>query len=285
MFSSGHTDWLAVTFPITTLPNATLPPVGSQSHWLNPERGKWGYRTLMRNDFGARLYLNGQENQGVHLVLGGEALTNYRGVGCDDHVLLGHFADIGGDFTRLDLAINLFEGNLTVADFEAAYRQKRIKTPAKTAKRMYEVSSQGDTFYLGSLASDRFIRVYNKAAEQGIDDMAWLRVELMLRDNRANSAAHVLASDPNTRAIINRAIGDYLDMENDEYQTALNGKAGELPQEGRKITSTERWLYEQVAPALAKFQAANPGKDVMQMIIAAYSVELNKLIGSDQGEE
>lgn len=79
-------------------------------------------------------------------------------------------------FTRLDLALDLYNYEVYLYNI----------TDIKTRKKAYYYDMLGklETVYLGALGSNKFVRIYNKAKEQGITDkeVDWWRVELQLRD-------------------------------------------------------------------------------------------------------
>ena len=62
--------------------------------------------------------------------------------------------------------------------------------------RCWEVQygSEGTTIYHGSKKSDMLIRIYDKAAEEGVEGH-WVRVELQMRDNIATGFLSGMAGD------------------------------------------------------------------------------------------
>lgn len=272
MYSSGHVDWLAVTYPATVSPNGTLPLLLSQSPWLKQSRGAHGYRSRLVNEIGASVMLDGDERQGTHLVLSGTALSYARAMGMTDRELCQHVVDNGGKASRLDVAINLYEANLIPSQIADAYVKKAIRTPAHSGVMITDINRPGSTFTLGNRLSQRYFRAYDKAAEQHVDHMAWLRLELECKKLWAQSLTAILASEPDTRGVINNAVRGYCDMENDEYQAALKQQAGELPTEGRKVHKTFAWLMDVVAPAVARYQTEHPDEDVVGALLTAIEV-------------
>lgn len=288
MYSSGHVDWLAVTFPAHTQPNHTMPQSLRAFTWVKKGKAANGYLTRMENELGAWLLTNGDERQGIHLVMPGEALSNSRSTGVTDRQLCQYVTENNGTLTRLDVAIDIMEGKLTAGELAKAYAEGCLKTPAKGATHVKRILEPDETFYLGSRSSERFFRAYNKGAQVGILDMNWLRLELELKKVRANGVAHAIAGEQNTRSVINRAIGDYVTMPgNNEFNSVLSDKSGPMSQEGRKLHSTYKWLMEIVAPAMARYQADHMTEDVWQAFLTVYTHELNRLIGSQLkvGEE
>jgi hypothetical protein len=277
MLSSGHMDWLAVTFPITVQPNVTLPSSLRQYTWGSPSKGSNGYRTRLSNEIGATLLLNGQERMGIHMVLPGQALADIRRSGVTDHELCCHIVENDGKASRLDLALDLRDGTLTAGIMAQAFQDGRLKTPARSGMRLYSLTDTGETFSLGNRTSERYFRAYNKAAQLGLDE-AWLRLELECKKLRARALLTTLADETNTRGVVNHAIGDFIHMpESDELNQALSEQAGELPEQPRQLHNTLKWLIEQVAPAMAHYQAEHTEENVGAILQAAYAAELAKV--------
>ncbi len=78
-------------------------------------------------------------------------------------------------FSRIDLAIDLFNYNL--------YDYNIVDLNSRKKAYYYDRVGKLETCYFGSMSSNKFIRIYNKAVEQKKDDMDWWRIELQLRDN------------------------------------------------------------------------------------------------------
>lgn len=279
MRSTAHLDWLSVTYPVPTSPHDTLPNDVSQSPFKRKGTGSNGYRDMLTNEHGVTVLLNGSESQGVHCVLSGQALENLRIDGQTDRSLCQHIVARGGRASRLDAAINLHGGQMTVGDVAEAYSQGLIKTPARSGLRREGINIANSAFDLGNRSSERFLRVYDKNAEQKIVDQdAWLRLELECKKLRARALVNVIATEENTRAVINSAIQEFIDMPGDnELNEALADQGVEIPTRPRKMTDRRRWLLEQVAPAFASEIAENPGDEVEQAFWTAVHVRLAEI--------
>src|SRR5258708_22529468 len=211
MVSHGHLDWLGVTFPVSLRPNGMLPVTQSQADWRVEDRHNKNYPKTLVHETGAILMTGADERQGQFLVLSGDTLGVLRASGLPDREIIAHVLSAGGKPARVDVAIDLFASSITPADMATAYDQKRLKTPARRGIRTYGINDPYDTFYLGSGQSERFFRAYDKGAQLGIKDgEAWLRLELECNGLRARGLAHVRASADNTRQVINRASGAYV---------------------------------------------------------------------------
>lgn len=76
-------------------------------------------------------------------------------------------------FTRLDLAIDLF--NYNISDYNI------IDIGSRKSAYFYDRVGKLETLYSGSMKSDKFIRIYNKAVEQKLKNIDWWRFEIQIR--------------------------------------------------------------------------------------------------------
>lgn len=88
------------------------------------------------------------------------------------NTILSYFTDF--HFSRLDIALDLYNYNL--------YDYNIVDLSPRKKAYYYDRVGRLETAYFGSMGSNKFVRVYNKAREQKIDNMDWWRVELQLRD-------------------------------------------------------------------------------------------------------
>jgi len=116
-------------------------------------------------------------------------------------MLLSWAFDHAKHVTRLDLAVDDKEGTLDIDRIYkmsgTRYDRKGQENPNckwwgsfKTVTRTQ--GDNGTTIYFGSEASKVRIRIYDKAAEQGIEGH-WIRTEVVLRDEKSRDAiGHIL---------------------------------------------------------------------------------------------
>lgn len=86
---------------------------------------------------------------------------------------------------RIDVACDLEDGSIPFKrlwryTYNSMYICRSKCLPDMRCKRT-------EIIYFGSEKSDRFLRIYNKALEQGIPDTDWLRFEFQLRNDNATS--------------------------------------------------------------------------------------------------
>lgn len=84
--------------------------------------------------------------------------------------------------SRIDVACDDLDNNVSFPKMFQHLRQDKFVTRSRYC-HWSEGSEQ--SIYVGSPKSDKRLRVYNKALEQGLDDMHWIRFEFQLRNDEA----------------------------------------------------------------------------------------------------
>ena len=178
-------DWLSFTSKQHT-PQELIEALGlSHCPWTETT-GARGYRDRLY--FGCiSVHYNGRDDMGVWCEMSGQGCRNFE----DLSTLPKQWDDLF-DFifannlhiTRLDVAYDDHTGVLDIDrvadDTEGQLFISRM--------RYWETvrSSRGTSVQVGSPQSKVLVRIYDKAAERGFDDgRHWVRVELQLRDARA----------------------------------------------------------------------------------------------------
>lgn len=219
-------------------------------------KGQHGYRSCFEDrETGARFESDGTAEMGAHLTLSGSCLSELRKAqGYTDESLIRDLVRLDGRASRIDVCINIHEGGLTPAAFMKAYKGGFMKTSARQAHITTGVRDgvEGETLYLGARASERYMRVYDKAAEMNVVDQgAWLRLEMELKGMKARAAAHACGEQP-VASVINFLFGDYLQWTNAEYQAAIAGPGAQVDEVGRQDTNRRKWLMDVVTKSLAR---------------------------------
>ena len=86
--------------------------------------------------------------------------------------------------TRVDVAIDIKNAGTTVIHFYDQYRKGHAGRKYVTS---FVEGTTGATFYIGSRTSEKMVRIYDKAAEQG-ESGDWVRFELECKGDAAISA-------------------------------------------------------------------------------------------------
>jgi len=209
-----------------------IPLHGYEDSWISPDLGN---ARVMVSRPGDRM--------GIHIQLPGQALS---ALGWKKALQICR--ELVGSVTRIDIACDC-KGQSDATDIYGALIAKTAVTRAQKYALM--VGNTGKTVYVGSRASERFLRVYDKAAQTGTAGN-WTRIELECKGDRAKwIAAYVL--DEGERAI-GALIADFVDCPGVAWYTdALHREIVDIgvPQP-KKMTDTRGWLLSVVAKTLAK---------------------------------
>jgi hypothetical protein len=177
-------DFLSFTLPSGHVPRAVK--LLDKFDLKPQEKGLYGYK-FSYVATGCRLLFSPDRSE-VHVQLSGR--------GCDLFDCLA--LPVDAKVTRLDIAFDSFDGYYTVEDVWGCLLQSRTAglSRSKTGYMGFDGSDSGRTVYIGSAKSDSRLRIYDKAAEQGIaadqrlDYADWTRYELQLRSGLADATYH-----------------------------------------------------------------------------------------------
>lgn len=184
-------DWLSFTSKKHT-PDQIIAALGLAHCPWTVTTGARGYRD--RKYFGCiSVHYNGREDMGVWCEMSGQGCRNFE----DLTTLAGKweslFEFIHGNalhMTRLDVAYDDHTGILDIDRVAQDIQDQRYVS----RMNWWEVvrSCKGVSCQVGSPQSKVLVRIYDKAAERGYEDgQHWVRVELQLRDSRAEEFSNI----------------------------------------------------------------------------------------------
>lgn len=182
-------DWVSITSKIDS-PHTMIARLGIKDAVWEEVKGAHGYRDRLYFNF-ISIHYNGRDDMGVWLEMSGQGCRAFETYGSGDYEsLFSEVLDEPGSFniTRLDVAFDDHDGILNLGiicnDADCNYPD-----PGNFVSQLTEWNvrkgSKGATIEHGSMSSDVFIRIYDKARERGFVGDQWVRVELQLRDQRA----------------------------------------------------------------------------------------------------
>lgn len=189
-------DWISGT--ITDRPiSETLATLNEIfSGWLDLEFGNYGYECSAIVCTSGRVYWsNVRPEMGVHFSLPSSALDICK---IDTVSLARRLVGLGTKFTRVDFALDDTTGILDLdvigkharaGHFVSRWKRNRVWEEFENGQ------SLGVTYSFGSRSSESYLRIYDKAAEQNTVGH-WVRVELELKDERADTALKELLALP-----------------------------------------------------------------------------------------
>lgn len=184
-------DWLSFTSKKHT-PQQLIEALGMSHCPWTETKGARGY--MDRLYFGCiSIHYNGREDMGVWCEMSGQGCRNFEDLTTLANKWEDLFAFIHGNelhMTRLDVAYDDHTGildiNRVAQDTESQHYISRMNWWEVTR------SCKGISVQIGSPRSKVLVRIYDKAAERGFGDgRHWVRVELQLRDGRAEEFSKI----------------------------------------------------------------------------------------------
>lgn len=124
--------------------------------------------------------------------------TGCAAVGSDGFALIREFLeDVTGRITRIDLAHDCFNGEVSLDDVANWYDSGlfRANTRGKYPKMKILSdcgSGDGSTIYIGSRESGKMLRAYEKGKQLGDPDSEWVRIELELHSTKRGIPYEIL---------------------------------------------------------------------------------------------
>lgn len=280
--TNGVVDWYAFTIPC---PNKSKPSelVANVASWLPAatgplERGMLGYtHGLILPGEGRILWNDDRADMGVHVELPSKCL---RMVEVDAIQLCGWVHLQGGQCTRIDIALDTDQ--VTMDQVMQCHVAGDVVVRSSKWQRV-ESDGGGQTLYLGGAKSRRRVRVYNKAAEQGVEGV-WTRFEVQFRRDQANTVSEFVGLESGLTDIINSCV-DFRDSKEDSNLTRCSrwawwdlviGQAEKISFAAGSIVAdvigqAYTWIDKQVSPTLAFLHRALGAGAVEAMVKAAAS--------------
>jgi len=153
-------------------------------HLTSPDGKKVG-----QIEFGGPHTMRTDGTQTARIELTGDGCRLYEGEAEGDHAerwsrLRAKLASLGGKLSRVDCCYDDLDGIYNVAHalklwasgrFDARGQRPECDEYNNLKRR------KGDTLYIGSKASEKFMRVYEKGKQQGDDSSHWVRWEVQFR--------------------------------------------------------------------------------------------------------
>lgn len=305
-------DWVQYTVPDGKSLEYLKEQLGEEG-WVEQAHGMMGYARCLRRG-NVKILLDGRagQNMGKHVVISGQGCRELEASGAVknwQHFFQEVLVCMEGHFTRLDVALDDTTGWLDLDvvgrawqedTYTSKWRASRLMAGLKHGEGHYEglrrvpghPDSQGARcVYFGSMQSQMFARIYDKAKEQNLPGEHWVRVEVVSRDERADGLARAVIREG--FGVVAGVLRDYLEFK-DADSLASTGEpftriescpaaswwvgflAGAkkakliLAQEVRTLSQVREWVEKQVAPSLAMLveAAGNDFSDLVALVQA-----------------
>jgi len=185
--------------------------------------------------------------QGVKVTMSGSYLLRIN-----TREVIKSVVDNGLNVTRIDVSIDIHDSECKVTQFYDEYRAGH--TGRKYVTSLVE-GTTGATFYIGSRTSEKMVRIYDKAAEQGKEG-DWIRFELECKGDTARSAIKSLYRGD--YGVFAGVIASIYSVPASALNRLFAGVIveGEIKPE-KNIGDGLGWWVKSVAPALSKLKREN----------------------------
>lgn len=282
-------DWITATMPITSRRDVGEPV----SAWAL----RIAHAELLRLDLGVTLtlradkptagfYAVGVVHEETGLVIDvpygdrmqqGLKLTASGGIVNISHSTLHmRLVETNWKITRLDVALDERGGIWSVDDILDRF-EMRVKASDRKKRYQRTSSRNGNSASFGARSSRSYVRLYDKAAEQGLAGESWVRLEAEFKDTAAGWASRMVYKT-GTRSLV-KAIFEECSLNKIAWfrcwqQDTELIKQVDKPVYGRKETDTEKWLKTIVLSSIVKL-AQKDGKaarDLLDMYKLAIDV-------------
>lgn len=250
---------------------------------LNPadfeqlDKGGLGYKDQLINN-NVRIYYNGNPGMGINTSISGKGCRYMESQGQDLWSLLFRLARSARiNITRLDLALDT---DIKLID---KIRQKIDKKEYISKSRSISyicksgsASTRTETIYIGSRSSELMIRIYDKAVEQGLEEIDWERWEIVLKKDKIKQAIPLLKKDISQtfKNILYTYFRPIKKIESNKSRSKVEswylrflGKVEKVSlykdPEQKTIEDKWQWVEKQVAPTLALLSLAFENTDFL----------------------
>lgn len=251
----SHLDYLAFTLPYKEKHIDDIPYARDFSDQYRSVSPRKGYSRAIEFGIGARMDWHPEvPAQGCGFVYGGKALERCREQKITDQRLVRDMLSVGAKFSRIDAAINTALPDVSAEALAEDFDDGNCETKAKKYTLLRGGGeNRGSTFYLGSRTSERMLRVYNKAAQLNLG-VSWWRIEEEIKGRHARAFADGFADAGFPENFIRGHIQEFANFPGRKWwvETMLDGDRFEQLVLPRTETNTQKWLMQQVLPALRK---------------------------------
>lgn len=164
------------------------------SYNMIKERGyskslQYGHITIFYSDYGAT-------SKGYKLSFSGQGCREFELYMKPEFTFLDFLTEVRQDYktniTRLDIALDSFTELFSVDDLLYYHQERKIiskfrNVEKKKIESISDYTVYGNSLNFGTRKSRMFIRIYDKALEQQIDNQSWVRTELQIMSENAEN--------------------------------------------------------------------------------------------------
>jgi len=193
-------DWLQWTYPLNVTAEDVRNSLAGPGDWVSSTKGMHGYRQAIRRG-GIWVLFDGNDNMGVHVQVTGSGWAQLLAEAPDGacQQFLSSLLAEGVHFTRVDVALDDRAGVLSMDKILRCVKQghfvSRFRQSDEGRKRRHTRAKPelvGKSVMFGHELSGGRVFIYDKALQQHAPG-SWTRVELRLKDARAQALVRTMA--------------------------------------------------------------------------------------------
>jgi len=262
-------DWIALTIKeLKSEPETTLLLIARDTETY-PNSPTNGYDTSIRTTSGlVAMWHSTRSEMGFHLIISGTALRELlTRSGLSQREILRQLSDLEGRFTRLDIAKDVRGISIDLDGVYKAISAGKTKGTARSFSQMHSPNG-GNTIYVGSRESERFVRIYDKAAQMGLIGEQWKRFEIECKGMVARAMANVLLQREDWGQVFDDFAQTMLSIPKcPDYMAFFDGTKSEIGfPKIEKRSDREAWIMKQVLPAVMEHFAEFPDSEAVQTL-------------------
>jgi hypothetical protein len=260
-------DWIEGTFSQNS--PVSIPPNFSQEY--DECRPFNGYTEGSKfTDGRVMLTSMSRPDMGTHIIWSGGSLHD---IPIPASGLVHYLSRHGFHFTRLDFAIDIRNWGIKPQHATRYIRKRKVICRAQKYPVNYDPIFGGYTQYVGTKASQLFIRIYDKAAQMGVKQ-DWTRVELVAKGRRAQTASFAVIRGEDYRALV---MGFVRFPTWTKWNAIMGADTVTIPSE-KVQSNTLKWLLKQAAPALGQILADETDNNTLNEFLVAVFARRDKII-------
>jgi phage replication initiation protein len=255
-------DWLSFTFPKEVNYENFIAQYASAGKNV-PVPPQFGYTSGWRVGAGILFFTHEiRDDMGVHFILSGKTLGALQNEGHAINAVLRSVISNNARVTRLDLAKDATNESISLPEIWGDIDSRAGSGRTKKFSQV-QGTDRGHTIYGGSRESERFLRIYDKAIEQGDTQGDYKRCELELKGDVARAVARLLVESDKWGEIFNGLLTSMVNLPCRSFQAFLGASNAIGIPKINKQTDRERWISSQVIPAIGAHLIEHPNSDAV----------------------
>lgn len=211
---------------------------------------------------------------GRHIIFGGSC-CDIIGENLRECLLYASQRDF--HITRIDLAADVRNTNLSIKHGISLVERGEVKTHAQKAPTIRDAMGKGLTLQIGVKGSSQFVRIYDKAAEMGVEG-TWVRIETSYGARKAKKATETYLLGTSVREMVRGYVAFPLWR---KWNKLMGDRAISVKYE-KTETNTRKWLLGTVAKSIAREMLFDDGEEFRERMLQQINWEYRALLASDQ---